>query len=113
MKSTEGNQLQRSCGGKWEAKVGLGEGGHNGAKDSSELRGSVRGNGNRKEGGFVVVDGEPSSKFEELKSSFSGNDGIGRTVEEDQSVISVLKNGTRQIRSNGVVNTFGKRRVLE
>ena len=52
----------------------------------------------------MIADGKTSRKFEELKDSFGSKDGFRGAVEEDQCVVSVLKNGAWLTRNKGVMN---------
>jgi hypothetical protein len=53
--------------GQREAEICLGEGGDGGAKQGGELLRGLRGNYNWKKSSFMIINGETSSLFEELK----------------------------------------------
>jgi hypothetical protein len=61
----------------------------------------------------MIINGEASSLFEELKDMPGLKDSVMGAIKEDESVVRILKDRTRVIRNNGVPNRGGERRVLK
>jgi hypothetical protein len=60
-------------GRQGEAKVGLGKGGHRSPECSSKSKSTLVRDGNRKEGCFVVVNGEASGILKNFQNVFGLN----------------------------------------
>lgn len=113
-----GNQrkaiMNRDFGGsQGKPKICLGEGGHHGAEDGSKLMGGVARDNDRKECSLMIVDGKPGGLLEKLQDMLGTLNGISRAVEEDQSVIGILKDKARVIGDKGVSDRRGEGGVLE
>jgi hypothetical protein len=100
-------------GREGETKVSLGKGGNSGSEDDSKLSSSIVRNANRKESGFVVVDGETSSKLKHFQDMFRLKDRVMRTMKENKRIVCILKNWTRITRNQGVSKRGGNTRMLK
>lgn len=73
------------------------EGGHCSVECSSKLMGMMGVDSHGEEGGFVIIDGQASGLFKELKGVLDLHNSFTGTFKDNQSVIGVLKDGTRFI----------------
>lgn len=106
--------MNRDFGGsQGKPKIRLGEGGHCGAEDGSKLLCGVARDSNGKERSLMVVDGKPGGLLEKLQDMLGTLNGINRAVEEDQSVVGILKDGARVTGDKGVSDRRGEGGVLE
>jgi hypothetical protein len=89
-------------GREGEAKVGLGKRGNGTTEGKSHGSGGRGVNLDRNESTFVEVDGEASCCREIVKSRFKIDDMVRDSADDDQGIISVLKNRARKIIDKGV-----------
>jgi hypothetical protein len=87
-----------------QAKVDLGEGGDDGAKKRSHITSNLSTDRDGEEGCFVEVNRKTSGSFKMLEDEFGVSNGIIIALEEDKSIISVLKHRGRLARNEGVAN---------
>jgi hypothetical protein len=87
-----------------QAKVGLGEGGDGGAKKRSHITSNLSIDRDGEESCFVEVNRKTSGSFKMLEDEFGVSNGIIIALEEDKSIVSVLKHRGRVARNEGVAN---------
>ena len=100
-------------GREGETEVSLWKERNGGSKNGSKLMSSSVRNTNTKESGFVVVDGETSSKLKHFQDLFRLKDGIMRTMKENKRIICILKNRTGITWNQGVPKRGGYARMMK
>jgi hypothetical protein len=61
----------------------------------------------------VIIDGEARSLFKEFQNAFGLIDCLRRALKEEEGVVRVLKNSTRCIGDEGMLDSIGELRVMK
>jgi hypothetical protein len=99
--------------GEGQPKVGLREGRDRGAKASCEILSNISRDPNGEEDGFVVIDRQASGLLEVMQDTLSMEHRLHGTLEEDEGIISVLKDRAGSIWYKRVSKKGVERRMLE
>ena len=79
----------------------------------AKIRGSLVGETDRKEGGFVIIDGQVGGELEVTKNRFDSSNGFRGSMEKNQGVVRVLQNRARSVVNQGVADNRKERRLLQ
>lgn len=94
-----------------EAKVSLGQRGDANTKNVGEVRGKIIGETERKEGSFMVVDGEARGKI--IEDNLDSVDGFRSSMQKNQGVIRILQNRARRALHQRMADNRNERRLLQ